>query len=261
MFPPDQLRETLILLNVNLLKAREIQATTGELLKWMGVLILITRFEFGSRRDLWSDCAPSKYIPAPNFGATGMKRHRFEDIMRDVRWSDQPEVRAEGGGFKQHQWLLVDDFVKRFNVHRAANVQPSKQICVDESMSRWYGNGGNWVNLGIPQYIAIDRKPENGGEIQDASCGKCGIMLRLKVVKGAEEDRTSHGTSTDAGTSLHGAQVLYSLVSPWRNDSHRIVCADSYFASVPAALLLWRNGLRFIGVIKTATKMFVSSAQ
>ncbi len=33
-------------------------------------------------------------------------------------------------------------------------------------------------------------------------------------------------------------------------------CADSYFASVPAALLLLRHGLRFIGVIKTATKQY-----
>ena len=77
----------------------------------------------------------------------------------------------------------MNDFVERFNSYRATNVQPSEQICVDESMSRWYGNGGDWINLGIPQYIAIDRKPENGGEIQDASCGQSGIMLRLKVVQ------------------------------------------------------------------------------
>jgi hypothetical protein len=117
-------------------------------------------------------------------------------------------------------------------------------------MSRWYENGGDWINLGIPLYIAIDRKPENGGEIQDASCGKSGIMLQLKVVKGAEADRESHESEEE---TLHGAKVLYDLVSPWRN-SHRILCVDSYFASVPAALLLWRHGLRFIGVIKTATK-------
>jgi hypothetical protein len=72
-------------------------------------------------------------------------------------------------------------------------------------------------------------------------------MLRLKVVKGAEADRESHQEGKEE-TTLHGAQILYDLVSSWRN-SHRIVCADSYFASVPAALLLWRHGLRFISVI------------
>jgi hypothetical protein len=34
------------------------------------------------------------------------------------------------------------------------------------------------------------------------------------------------------------------------------VCADSYFASVGAAKELYRNGLQFIGVVKTATKGF-----
>jgi hypothetical protein len=79
------------------------------------------------------------------------------------------------------------------------------------------------MNLGIPQYIAIDRKPENGGEIQDASCGKSGIMLRLKVVKGAEADCENHDSEEE---TLHGAKVLYDLVSPWRN-SHQIVCAQA----------------------------------
>jgi hypothetical protein len=143
LFPPEQLTAMLGLLNRRLEAAAKKEATTGELLKWFGVLILITRFEFGKRRDLWSTTAPSKYILAPDFGATGMARHRFEDIMRHVRWSDQPDERREGTGFKKHQWLLVDDFVERFNSHRAANVQPSELICVDESMSRWYGNGGD----------------------------------------------------------------------------------------------------------------------
>jgi hypothetical protein len=43
-----------------------------ELLKWFGVLVLITWFELGNRRDLWIDTAASNYIPAPDFGATDM---------------------------------------------------------------------------------------------------------------------------------------------------------------------------------------------
>ena len=42
---------------------------------------------------------------------------------------------------------------------------------------------------------------------------------------------------------------------PWTN-TDRIVCADSYFASVPDAEELWKHGLRFIGVIKTSTRQF-----
>ena len=36
-------------------------------------------------------------------------------------------------------------------------------------------------------YIAIDRKPENGCEIQTSACSESGVMLRLLLVK-SEED-------------------------------------------------------------------------
>ena len=53
----------------------------------------------------------------------------------------------------------------------------------------------------------------------------------------------------------HGCNVLYDLVKPWGN-TNAIVVADSYFASVPAALRLKQIGLRFIGTVKTATREF-----
>ena len=45
------------------------------------------------------------------------------------------------------------------------------------------------------------------------------------------------------------------MILPWSN-SDRIVCADSYFASVRAAEILKRIGVRSIGVVKTATKRY-----
>ena len=132
-------------------------------------------------------------------------------------------------------------------------------ICVDESMSRWYGQGGHWINHGLPQYVAIDRKPENGCEIQNAACGMSGVMLRLKLVKGADlpgSEEEQFGNNDDS--LLHGTNVLKHVVSPWFG-SNRVVCADSYFASVGAAKELFRNGLRFIGVVKTATRGYPKS--
>ena len=74
-----------------------------------------------------------------------------------------------------------------FNKHRANNVLPSEWICVDESISKWYGLGGHWINIGLPMYIAIDRKPENGCEVQNAACGVSGVMLQLLLVKQEEK--------------------------------------------------------------------------
>ena len=165
---------------------------------------------------------------------------------------------------EQHWWKLVDDFVANFNNHRANYFNPSDTICVDESMSHWYGQGGHWINHGLPQYVAIVRKPENGCEIQQnctSACGRSGVMLCLKLVKGidliGEEDN-------DESSLLHGTQMLQTVVSPWFG-LNRIVCANSYFASVGAAKERYQNDLRFIGIVKTATrgfpKAFLASVQ
>jgi hypothetical protein len=63
-------------------------------------------------------------------------------------------------------------------------------------MSRWYGKGGDWINEGLPHYIAIDRKPENGCEIQTACCGTSGIMMKLRIVKQEEieVEKESHAS-------------------------------------------------------------------
>ena len=120
-------------------------------------------------------------------------------------------------------------------------------------MSRWYGQGGQWINHGLPMYVAIDRKPENGCEIENAACGHSGVMIRLKIVKTAEEENASAVTE-DNGNN-HGTNVLKFLVEPWVRTDH-CVCADSYFASVNAVTVLRMMGLHFIGVVKRATKKF-----
>jgi hypothetical protein len=174
--------------------------------------------------------------------------------MKNVRFSKQPSQRPPGMSSETYRWKLVDDFVKHFNDHRATTFIPSSHICADESISRWYGLGGEWINIGLPMYIAIDRKPENGCEIQDSACGKSGVMLRIRLVKTAVEEEANSIHVEEDGT-LHGTKVLIELVSPWAF-SDRLICADSYFASVGAAETLKGMGLRFIGVVKTATRHF-----
>jgi Transposase IS4 len=173
-----------------------------------------------------------------------------------MRFSDQPQTRPVDMSSEEYRWKLVDDFVQNFNDYRATTFSPSERICVDESISRWYGQGGYWINHGLPQYVAIDRKPENGCEIQNSACGDSGVMLRLKLVKTVEAEELS--TNEDEIGIPHGAKVLRNIVKPWLR-SQRIVCTDSYFASVKAARLMRQLGLRFIGVVKTATKEFPMS--
>ena len=154
VFPKKQLSLMVEQTSVLLAMAGKPRLTKGEVLKFFGILILITRFEFGERDNLWRRQSSCKYIPSPNFGErTGMSRDRFNDIFRYMVWSKQPEERPEGMSSETYRWMLVQDFVKHFNGHRASFFSPGWLICVDESMSRWYGLGGHWINVGLPMYV------------------------------------------------------------------------------------------------------------
>ena len=76
-------------------------------------------------------------------------------------------------------------------------------------------------------------------------------MTRLRIVKSAKNEEEQQD---DRDNLPHGTKVLKELVMSWAN-TDRIVCADSYFASVPTAEELWNHGICFIGVIKTAESM------
>ena len=50
------------------LEKRNLKPTSlGEILKYFGVIVLMSRFEFSGRRALWISQSGTKYIPAPMF--------------------------------------------------------------------------------------------------------------------------------------------------------------------------------------------------
>ena len=121
LFPPEQLQLVLQLTNNELAMARKNYTTAGDIVKFFGVMLLVTWFEFGSRASLWSNTSTNKYIPAPSFGLTGMPRKWFDDQWMCIRFSDQPCNRPSEITSEQYCWRLVDDFVKNFNEHRGQN--------------------------------------------------------------------------------------------------------------------------------------------
>jgi hypothetical protein len=88
MFPMDQLSRMVRLTNGKLQLSKKTSATGGEVLKWIGVIVLGNRYEFGRRADLWATHPSSRLLPAPNFGRlTGMSRNRFEDLWAAMIFS------------------------------------------------------------------------------------------------------------------------------------------------------------------------------
>jgi len=53
--------------------------------------------------------------------------------------------------------MLMNDYIDAFNDYITSNYSPSDRICVDESIGRWYGLGGHWINIGLPNYAAMDQ--------------------------------------------------------------------------------------------------------
>jgi hypothetical protein len=143
--------------------------------------------------------------------------------------------------------------VDAFNSWRAATFTASDDLCVDELMSRWYGLGGSWINTGLPHYVSIDRKPENGCEMWAMTCGHSGVMLHLEIVKGNEEDGPKLRFSDEVG---HGTAVLLRFAEIWRR-AGRCIYADSYFATVEAAVELYRRfRMYFTGVVKQCNSRY-----
>ena len=160
------------------------------------------------------------------------------------------------------RWQLVDDFVAAFNQHRAAFFDPAGMLCVDESMVRWYGLGGHWISTGLPHYVSIDRKPEDGCEIQDICCTETGILCRLKIVKTSEESdriaadaRNNDEERQPRAMPNVGTRTVLELTEPWHG-TNRIVVGDSAFSSVNTAVQMAKRNLGYVGVVKTATKRF-----
>jgi hypothetical protein len=143
MFPPDQMEAMIKFTNGNKLLAKGAKALTkGEMLKFIGVVMLCTRFEFRERASLWLTTVSGKYRPAACFDKTGMVWKRFDnEIWGNLTFSHQPEQRPNYVSLETYWWQRVKGFVDSFNEHRAHQIIPSNRLCVDESMARWYDKG------------------------------------------------------------------------------------------------------------------------
>jgi hypothetical protein len=78
MFPSLKLQEMRRLTNLQLQAKGKTPKKSGEILKYLGVLWLMTRFDFGERVSLWSTNQEHNFIPPPAFDKTGISKRRFD---------------------------------------------------------------------------------------------------------------------------------------------------------------------------------------
>ena len=95
-------------------------------------------------------------------------------------------------GVSQCLVACQQDFVQGFINHRRQYFHPINYIITNESFLEWLGLCGSYINVGLPMFVAMDKKPRVGCEIQDSADGDSGVMLQLSLVKSSEEASVSH---------------------------------------------------------------------
>ena len=197
------------------------------------------------RRDYWS--TEEDLFPAPAFGRRfGMGLHHFEEILMALSFAEQ--------GHDDDRWYPARILAEMCTSKWIDVLTPGYKMTVDESMFAWYGRGGTLG--GMPTVMKIKRKPKGVGcEVKTLADVASGIMVNLEINEGKEamkEKRWQRELGAGTATTLR-------LSEPWHG-SGRIVCGDSWFASVKTALELRRKGLFFTGIVKTAHRMFLLKA-
>ena len=126
MMPPEQLDLVLELTIERLAAKKKKELTRQELLRWIGVCMLIASINFhGKRRELWEGGgAASKYLPSYDLCATGMLRNRFDDIWYTIRWSRQPPVQPDGMSSERYHLMLINDFFANINKYHQRTFVP-----------------------------------------------------------------------------------------------------------------------------------------
>ena len=128
IFTMHYLAKNVALKNVQLSFRGRSHTNGPEILKFLGTVVLMSRFQFGARRDLWISENKYKYVPAPKFGNI-MAIGRFESLRACLSFSD---CRLPGDEVNGDRWQLVDGFIKVISKHREMFSIPSDVIFVDE---------------------------------------------------------------------------------------------------------------------------------
>ena len=242
LFPISTVPDFIARTNSELEKHSQRPMTKQEFFKFIGILYCMGDLKLADRREYWSIPTPDDLFMPPNVGRFGIGQTRFETILRYLRFGDDTD----------DPWTHPRALINAFNENRIETCQPSWRLCVDEKMSAYRPRKGAWCDDSIPHLTKIIRKPEGvGTELKDVTDGATRVTMGLEL----QEGKLAMGTKEYVDKFNAGTAVLLRLCKPWFN-SNRVVCGDSAFASVEAAIACQSHGLHFSGLVKTASRKF-----
>ena len=225
--------------------------TEGELLRFLGYMLSLSIHSGVAVERMWSKTPlPTSTAPPPMMGRFGMTENRFSKIRAVFRCGPSDDASLDA-----NDWSFVENISDGFNAHMCEQITPGWLLGADESMCAWRGKVGKKDTKKCPHRMFVRRKPEPlGVEFKNIGDALSGIILFQEITKGKAEVVKPKYYSKEVGAT---AATTLRLSEPWFG-SNRVVAGDSWFASVRTAEELGKNGLYFIGDIKTGTKRFVS---
>lgn len=224
--------------------------TRGEVKRFMGYMLCLSIHSGIALDKMWSKVAlPDSTMPAPAMGRFGISKNRFDKLRSVFRCGPSDDL-----AFSQNEWCFVEPLLDAFNSHNIKQIIPGWLLGPDESIGAWRGKEGKKDPKKCPKRMFVKRKPEPlGVEFKNIGDALSGMMLKAEITKGKAENIKPKYWSKENGAT---AATTMRLSEPWFGTG-RVVAGDSWFASVRTTELLLKNGLDFIGDIKTGTKRFV----
>ena len=212
--------------------------TIGEFVVFLSVWVFMLLTPRGRRRCYWAkpDKLATDGLPGSNLGIF-MPENRFAALVRCLAIG--PEATEDD------PFLPVRAFSEAIIKKMQTSIDPGMDIVPDESMIQCEGE--------MPGRMYVPRKPvEIGREYHAVADNETKIIINLEMVEGKERDRKKELVS-EFGVAT---ACTLRLTAPWKGTG-RVVVADSWFAGVRTAEELYRrNGLYFIGMVKTGHKNF-----
>jgi hypothetical protein len=244
-FPLDHIQVIVRATNAQLVANGKAEVDEAELFKFLGITYATTFYQRTPLRSLWRRPDQGKFQvhSFPDFGKRlGMVRTRFEDIRANLRVALYDPESVE---YENDKYIAIRPFVDAFNKRRTRMMSPGKYIVIDECMSAWRGN--EYAQDAMPNVSKIARKPKGVG-CEFKSLGDCetGVMLKLEI----QEHKTKMATKKFRDTMKAHTAIVCRLSEEYFN-TNRVVLGDSAFASVATALEMKKNGLYFMGPVKT----------
>lgn len=237
LFPFQWLTTVLLgMTNKSLATQGEAEVTLGELLRYLGLWMLMATVGGFSRDDFWSDSVHDEEDkPCPYNFKKYMTQRRFRLITEHLRFTD-----VTPPTYKDKFWQ-VRQMIKEWNKNMNAVFVASWVICLDESMSIWFNR---WT---CPGWVFCPRKPHPfGNEYHTMCCAICGLMLFIELVEGKDHPKELPEKFSEYGKTVG---LLLRMLENYFG-SGRYVVLDSGFCVLQGLKWLRKKGLFACALIK-----------